>query len=109
MLLDPDVFFAPSSVVDSSNYHHPFLFHLICLFFLKMGRKPYCPDGGKDKSKKKKKKDTDMDQTRNSQQADDGEGDRDGPTGWWCRERQNLYCRLVLVLFFKRNSRHAFN
>ena len=39
--------------------------------------------------------------TRNSQQADDGEGDRDGPTGWWCPERQNLYCRLVLVLFFK--------
>ena len=29
-----------------------------------MGRKPYCPDGGKDKSKKKKKKDTDMDQTK---------------------------------------------
>ena len=28
-----------------------------------MGRKPYCPDGGKDKSKKKKK-DTDMDQTK---------------------------------------------
>ena len=64
MLLDPDVFFAPSSVVDSSNYHPPFLFCLICLFFLKMGRKPYCPDGGKDKSKKKKKKDTDTDQTK---------------------------------------------
>ena len=63
MLLDPDVFFAPSSVVDSSNYHPPFLFRLICLFFLKMGRKSYCPDGGKDKSKKKKK-DTDMDQTK---------------------------------------------
>ena len=59
MLLDPDVFFAPSSVVDSSNYLPPFLFRLISLFFLKMGRKPYCPDGGKDKSKKKKKKDTD--------------------------------------------------
>ena len=29
-----------------------------------MGRKPYCPDGGKDKSKKKKKKDTDTDQTK---------------------------------------------
>ena len=28
-----------------------------------MGRKPYCPDGGKDKSNKKKK-DTDMDQTK---------------------------------------------
>ena len=35
MLLDPDVFFAPSSVVDSSNYHPPFLFRLICLFFFK--------------------------------------------------------------------------
>ena len=42
----------------------PFLFHLICLFFLKMGQKPYCPNGGKDKSKKKKKKDTDTDQTK---------------------------------------------
>ena len=29
-----------------------------------MGRKPYCHDGGKDKSKKKKKKDTDTDQTK---------------------------------------------
>ena len=29
-----------------------------------MGRKPYCPDGGKDKSKKKKKKDTNTDQTK---------------------------------------------
>ena len=64
MLLDPDVFFAPSSVVDSSNYHPPpFLFHLICLFFLKMGRKSNGPDGGKDKSKKKKK-DMDTDQTK---------------------------------------------
>ena len=26
MLLDPDVFFAPSSVVDSSNYHPPSCF-----------------------------------------------------------------------------------
>ena len=62
MLLDPDIFFSPS-VVDSSNYHPPFLFRLICVIFLKIGWKPYCPDGGKDKSKKKKK-DTDMDQTK---------------------------------------------
>ena len=54
MLLDPDVFFAPFSVVDTSNYHPPFLFRLICLFFLKMGRRPLCPDGGKKKKKNDK-------------------------------------------------------
>ena len=56
MLLDPDVFFAPFSVVDTSNYHPPFLFCLICLFFLKMGRRPLCPDGGKKKKKNDKQR-----------------------------------------------------
>ena len=50
MLLDPDVFFAPSSVVDSSNFTYPpFLCRLIfsILFFqcFKMGRRPLCLDG----------------------------------------------------------------
>ena len=67
MLLDPDVFFAPFSVVDTSNYHPPFLFRLICLFFLKMGRRPLCPDGGK---KKKKASETDRQPTKRNSSTD---------------------------------------
>ena len=59
MLSDPDIFFALFFVVGNfrSDFScHPFLFHLICLFFLKMGRRPLCPDGNKKKKKKKEKK-----------------------------------------------------
>ena len=38
---------------------HPFLFHLICLFFFKMGQRPLCPGG--EKKKKKKSSETDKD------------------------------------------------
>ena len=63
MLLDPDVFFALFFVAGNfrSDFScHPFLFRLICLVFLKMGRRPLCPDG--EKKKKKKSSETDKDQ-----------------------------------------------
>ena len=44
MLLDPDVFFALFFVAGNfrSDFScHPFLFHLICLFFLKDGSKAF--------------------------------------------------------------------
>ena len=53
MLLDPDVFFAPSSVVDSSNYHPPFLFRLICLFFFKDGSKALLSRWGQGQEQEK--------------------------------------------------------
>ena len=40
---------------------HPFLFHLICLGFFKMGRRPLCPNGDKKKKKKKEKKSSETD------------------------------------------------
>ena len=46
MLLDPDVFFAPSSVVDSSNLSSPFPCHL------KMAQKRKCPDDKKPQKPK---------------------------------------------------------
>ena len=63
MLLDPDVFFALFFVAGNfrSDFScHPFLFRLIFCFFLKMGRRPLCPDG--EKKKKKKSSETDKDQ-----------------------------------------------
>ena len=42
---------------------HPFLFHLICLVFFKMGRRPFCPDGDK-KKKKKKSSETDKEKDK---------------------------------------------
>ena len=63
MLLDPDIFFALFLVARNfrSDFScHPFLFCLICLFFLKMGQRPFCPDG--KKKKKKKSSETDKDQ-----------------------------------------------
>ena len=48
MLLDPDVFFAPSFVVGSFRYPYPSLCHLILINLfscrLKMVRKARCPD-----------------------------------------------------------------
>ena len=58
MLLDPDVFFAPSSVVDSSNLSCPLYSNLFpCRLFqsFKMARRKRCPDGDEGNSKKKKK------------------------------------------------------
>ena len=53
MLLDPDIFFAPSSVVDSSNYHPPFLFRLIYLFFFKDGSKALLSRWGQGQEQEK--------------------------------------------------------
>ena len=88
MLLDPDVFFAPSSVVDSSNFSYPpFLCHLIfsilfCQCF-KMGRRPLCPDGKKKRPKKDKKEDgkgkEDKKDKKPTKRHSDG-GDRGGST-----------------------------
>ena len=48
MLLDPDVFFAPSSVVDSSNLSSPLLISIYSFpCRLKMARKKKCPDDKK--------------------------------------------------------------
>ena len=52
MLLDPDVFFAPSSVVDSFNLSSPlliFIYSFLCR--LKMARKKKCPDDKPQKPK----------------------------------------------------------
>ena len=55
MLLDPDIFFAPFFVVDSSNFS---CLLLICIYsfpcHLKMAWKPRCLDTPKDKKKKPK-------------------------------------------------------
>ena len=55
MLLDPDVFFAPSSVVDSFNFlSSPLLISIYsfpCHLNLKMARKKKCPDDKKPKPK----------------------------------------------------------
>ena len=48
---------------------HPFLFHLICLFFLKMGWRPSCPDGNKKKKKKKEKKSSEMDKDKDKDRS----------------------------------------
>ena len=61
MLLDPDIFFAPSFVVGSFRYPYPSLCHLFLVFLaqsFKMARQKRCPDGGE---KKKKKKDDEQD------------------------------------------------
>ena len=48
MLLDPDVFFAPSSVVDSSNLSSPLLTSIYSFqCHLKMAQKRKCPDDKK--------------------------------------------------------------
>ena len=48
MLLDPDIFFAPSSVVDSSNLSSPLLISIYSFpCRLKMARKRKCPDDKK--------------------------------------------------------------
>ena len=48
MLLDPDVFFAPSAVVDSSNLSSPLLISIYSFpCHLKMARKRNCPDDKK--------------------------------------------------------------
>ena len=85
MLLDPDVFFSLFSlffVVGNFRFDfscHPFLFCLICLFFLKMGQRPLCPDGNKKKKKKKEKK---------SSKTDKNE-DKDRSTGKETKTKQN--------------------
>ena len=56
MLLDPDVFFAPSSVVDSSNYHPPFLFRLICLFFLRWVESLIVQMGARTRARKRRRR-----------------------------------------------------
>ena len=57
MLLDPDVFFAPSSVVDSSNYHPPFLFCFDFFVFLKMGREALLsPMGARTRARKRRRR-----------------------------------------------------
>ena len=58
---------------------HPFLFCLICLFFLKMGRRPSCPDGDKKKKKKKEKKSSETDKDE----------DKDRSTGKETKTKQN--------------------
>ena len=88
MLLDPDVFFAPSSVVDSSNFSYPpFLCRLIfsILFYqcFKMGWRPLCPDDKKKKKKRTKKDDTDgkkYKKQKKDTKRHSGEGDRGGST-----------------------------
>ena len=53
MLLDPDVFFAPSSVVDSSNLSSPLLIPIYSFpCHLKMARKRKCPDDKKPQKPK---------------------------------------------------------
>ena len=53
MLLDPDVFFAPSSVVDSSNLSSPLLISIYSFpCHLKMARKKKCPDDKKPQKPK---------------------------------------------------------
>ena len=53
MLLDPDVFFAPSSVVDSSNLSSPLLISIYSFpCRLKMARKKKCPDDKKPQKAK---------------------------------------------------------
>ena len=53
MLLDPDVFFAPSSVVDSSNLSSPLLISIYSFpCHLKMARKKKCPDDKKPQKAK---------------------------------------------------------
>ena len=53
MLLDADVFFAPSSVVDSFNLSSPFLISIYsCSCRLKMARKRKCPDDKKPQKPK---------------------------------------------------------
>ena len=140
------------------------MFCLICLFFFKMGRRPFCPDGDK---KKKKKKSSEMDKdrstgkgTKRNTSPGGGSAHKDQSTGNFTAETmmqcineivqveaeaaanskprklsQNKICKkyglapgtvskrmtgkvkglgpqggggLVLVLFFKRNSHHAF-
>ena len=52
-LLDPDVFFAPSSVVDSSNLSSPLLISIYSFpCHLKMARKKKCPDDKKPQKPK---------------------------------------------------------
>ena len=53
MLLDPDIFFAPSSVVDSSNLSSPLLISIYSFpYHLKMAWKRKCPDDKNPKSQK---------------------------------------------------------
>ena len=53
MLLDPDVFFAPSSVVDSSNLSSPLLISIYSFpCHLKMAWKKKCPDDKKPQKPK---------------------------------------------------------
>ena len=53
MLLDPDVFFAPSSVVDSSNLSSPLLISIYSFpCCLKMAQKRKCPDDKKPQKPK---------------------------------------------------------
>jgi len=53
MLLDPDIFFAPSSVVDSSNLSSPLLISIYSFpCHLKMARKRKCPDDKKPQKPK---------------------------------------------------------
>ena len=53
MLLDPDIFFAPSSVVDSSNLSSPLLISIYSFpCCLKMARKRKCPDDKKPQKPK---------------------------------------------------------
>ena len=53
MLLDPDIFFAPSSVVDSSNLSSPLLISIYSFpCCLKMARKKKCPDDKKPQKPK---------------------------------------------------------
>ena len=87
MLLDPDVFFAPFSVVDTSNYHPPFLFCLICLFFLKMGQRPLCPD-----SSKKKKKASEMDRQPTKQNSTDKKKKPTTSPGGGSAHKDHLQC-----------------
>ena len=53
MLLDPDIFFAPSSAVDSSNLSSPLLISIYSFpCRLKMARKKKCPDDKKPQKPK---------------------------------------------------------
>ena len=82
MLLDPDVFFALFFVEGNfrSDFScHPFLFCLICLFFVKMGQRPLCPNGNKKKKKKKEKKSSKTDKDK----------DKDRSTGKETKTKRN--------------------
>ena len=53
MLLDPDVFFAPSSVVDSSNYHPPLPVSFDLFVFFKDGSKALLSRWGQGQEQEK--------------------------------------------------------